>query len=165
MSGWLPDAGAIRQADRVTDGGGDVSRATCVVAALALLAAGGCGSGDVAAVPVGDAELDGVTWRLTSVTLDGDRARTWPWSDLTLTVDGGRASGGVACNDWSTAWDADGTNLDVGDELTVTLAGCVGPADPAGLLFLPALQRVDHGVRQGRTLVLTGSDVELRFTG
>lgn len=118
-----------------------------VLAACSLLPSGG---------------FDG-EWRLSAGTVDGQAIPIQGNAPPTLTLAGGEARGSGGCNSFSGSVTISGDRIDFGD-LASTLIGCEDPLARAEQLYLTALGRVERGARDGTSLTLRGTDVELAFT-
>ncbi len=150
--------------------------------ALALVAFA-CGGDDDDAVSTGDGgaddgssttgdDADGTEpdgdvfgtdeWVLTSGTVDGADLSLLDTHPVTLRVDGGEVGGTAACNSYFGTV-VDDTTLFEG--FAVTEMACDPPESMAlESTFLDALGRVTDAALDGDDLVLTGPDVELRFS-
>ncbi|MCP2331323.1 Heat shock protein HslJ [Actinoalloteichus cyanogriseus DSM 43889] len=145
-----------------------------VLLAAVLSAMAGCGQDpgpaatgadspaiDVAAPRTGLAALEG-EWQLVGgSTADGpvDVLDHYP---VTLTVTDGEATGKAACNLYGGPFHA------VGDGISFpspewTEMGCEQPVMDLEMTYLAALSAVGRARHDGDALVLTGTDVELRF--
>lgn len=150
--------------------------------ALALVAFA-CGGDDDDAVSAGDggaddgsgtagdgvdgAEPDGdifgsAQWKLASGTVDGDDLSLLNTHPITMRVDGGEVAGTAACNSYFGTV-VDGATLFEG--FGATEMACDPPESmELEFTFLDALGRVTDAAVDGDDLVLTGPDVELRFS-
>ncbi|HEX2765702.1 MAG TPA: META domain-containing protein [Candidatus Limnocylindria bacterium] len=81
---------------------------------------------------------------------------------VTLKVDGTEVSGTAACNGFSGSVEATATGIRFRD-LFQTLIGCDQPIAALEAAFMEALQAAEVVDRQGDTLTLRGTDLELRF--
>ncbi len=128
----------------------------------ALLVA--CGSsGAPPASPSGDAFDPRGSWELTSGSADGadiPRAEDHP---ITLTIEGSEIGGTAACNSYGGRLTVTDGRLVISD-LAMTAMGCEEPAMTAEAAYMAALAAVDSIEGDGGELVLTGPDVELRFS-
>ncbi len=129
-----------------------------LLAVLTVLAAacGGAGAGG------GQIEPDG-PWLLSSGTSGGNPIQLIDSHPVTLVVDGSRISGTAACNGYGGNWSLNGSAVTI-SEVAQTEMACE-PMETMDLerTFLEALTKVDTAAIVDDQLVLTGSDIELRF--
>ncbi|WP_418152719.1 META domain-containing protein [Actinoalloteichus caeruleus] len=133
-------------------------RRRTVPALLAVVLAGAVGCGHE---PGASSALEG-EWALVAGTgaegpFDLDDA-----DPVSLSVVDGEVRGTAACNLYTGAVDAadDGVRINLDG---VTARGCDGPTMDLEMTYLAALSAVGGAHRDGDALVLTGSQVELRF--
>jgi heat shock protein HslJ len=133
--------------------------ATRLVAALLAAGAAGCGAGGP---PAAEPPLVSGSWQLVSgATPDGEL--TAPAQHrITLVFEGGRVGGTAACNSYGGSVEVDGERLVLGD-LSQTEMACDPPVMAAEAAYLAALRGVDSISGEGKSLVLAGAGVELRF--
>lgn len=138
-------------------------KAILLVAAVGVVV-GGCGVDNTS--PSGSGEessLKGGTWVLTEGTVDGRPVTVPAGRRISLTVDGDRAGGTAACNDYGGTVDLDGQHVTV-TVTSMTEMACGPAVMKAQDQFLEALPQVTTAVRQGGQLQLTGPEVALSFT-
>lgn len=117
------------------------------------------GGGNGGASQPATAPLDG-EWRLVSGT--GPAGKIPVPEHVTLTLDGRKASGVSACNNYSADVDIDGPALAV-KGMGGTAMGCPGKRMVAEERYSAALQAADTIERSGDMLDITGRDVALHF--
>lgn len=135
-----------------------------LLAAAVGVVVSGCGAENTS--PWGSGEessLEGGTWVLTEGTVDARSVTVPAGRRISLTVDGDRAGGTAACNDYGAMVDLDGQHVTV-TVTNVTDMGCGPAAMEAQDQFLRALPQVTTAVREGDQFQLTGPEVALSFT-
>ncbi len=111
----------------------------------------------------GTTSLDG-EWLLQAGTNQGAAIPIVAGSKVTLQVDGTRAGGTAACNSYGGKIVISGSNISI-SELGQTEMACLDNRLMAlESAYLAALPRVTTVARSGNSLLLTGPQVELRFT-
>lgn len=130
------------------------ARVPGLLAALVLAAAaiGGCGGSSP-----GSAGLPGSQWELDIGALGG--AGGSEVSSFLAFGQDARVHGNDGCNDFSGAYQSDGTALRLGP-LAATQRACAGPAQEVAAKVGPALERVRSFEQQADTLVLQDADGE-----
>jgi heat shock protein HslJ len=132
-----------------------VRRAAILLVAAALLPACGGGTG-------GSPDVDG-QWEFAGGTADGTALPRPPATSATLELDG-RDLGGVAfCNRYFSSYRLTGPSFSL-DGVGQTEMGCEPDVMAAETAYLEALTAVSSAETTDEGLVLTGDDVELRFT-
>jgi heat shock protein HslJ len=102
-------------------------------------------------------------WRLSAGTVDGQEIAVPANPPMTLTLAGSEVGGSGGCNSFGGSVAVTGDQVDFGD-LASTLIGCDEPLARGEQIYLTALGRVERGARDGASLTLRGTGVELRFT-
>jgi len=104
------------------------SRAT--IAALATVALTASLAGAALAQdepePTGGADIEGLTWLLTSQMVDGAMVETPERVTVSLLMDGGQAGGNAGCNSYFTSYELDGPDLTFG-QVGSTMMACLPP--------------------------------------
>jgi heat shock protein HslJ len=132
-----------------------VHRAAFLLAAVLVLAACGGGAGGVPDV-AGE-------WEFAGGTADGADLPRPGGAAATLEVDGDELRGVAFCNHWFSSYRLSGSSFAVSG-LGSTEMGCEPDVMAAESAFLAALGAVDTVAADADGLLLTGDDVELRFT-
>lgn len=129
--------------------------AVAPLAALVLVAAGGCGGDDEATSD--PSSVEGVPWVLVSgVDVDG-----WEASAPSISFgEDGTASGSSGCNQWGGSYTFDGDTLELG-EIAMTSMGCPPPADEVERAYMDALEQANRWRVEDGELVLLDDDAEL----
>jgi heat shock protein HslJ len=98
----------------------------------------------------GTDNLAGTSWILT--TLNGQRGL----ADATVTLNfaDGRASGTDGCNNYTTAYTADGTNLKIQQPIATTLMACPEPIMNQAAAYMKALEQTATYKVDGKQLTL-----------
>lgn len=145
---------------------------TRILIAVLALALVGCGS-DPRPAPVQDpspttASPDDVTdvdWMLTASSVNGEPLPNPDTHPITLRFENGRMVGTSACNNYGadTVLAADGT-IDVGMAMSTMMACEPREVMVAETAYHNALPGLERWALDGDELVLTGPDVELRFS-
>lgn len=133
-----------------------MSRAALLLAVVLALAACGGGSGGPAPDLAGE-------WQFAGGTADGVELPRPPGAAATLEVDGGELRGTAFCNHWFGSYRTDGSSFAVSG-LGSTEMACAPDVMEAESAFLAALGAVDAVAADDEGLLLTGDEVELRFT-
>jgi heat shock protein HslJ len=123
-----------------------------LLAGCAAAAGGGSASVDVAG-----------EWELVSGTAAGTPLPRPKSSRATLTFDAGEAGGQSFCNHYFSSYTLDGDSIRF-DGIGGTEMGCEPEIMAAESAYVAALGSVTRIARDGDELVLTGDDVELRFS-
>ncbi|MGY1802105.1 META domain-containing protein [Blastococcus sp. SYSU D00922] len=130
-------------------------RAPLLFAAVLALAACGGGTGSAP-------DLAG-EWEFAGGTADGAALPRPDGATATLEVDGDELRGLAFCNHWFASYRLDGSSFSVSG-LGSTQMGCEPEVLAAESAFLAALGAVDTAASGDDGLLLTGDEVELRFT-
>ncbi|MGN6606558.1 MAG: META domain-containing protein [Jatrophihabitans sp.] len=129
-------------------------RATWLLSAAAVAAAavgigfavsgpGGGGHGrPVATSEAGSSGLDGTSWRLSTLTVDGRRATIA--GSPTLAFDGGKISGSNGCNFFGGTVSVDGDTMTIGD-LAETANGCLPAPGATGPDSITTINEILQG--------------------
>jgi heat shock protein HslJ len=107
------------------------------------------------------ASLDG-EWQLQAGTNQGQPVPIVAGSGITLNVDGTQV-GGIACNHYGGTIRVQGNSVAI-SALSMTEMACQENLMASESAYLAALPRVTTATRSGNGLVLSGPDVELRYT-
>ena len=110
----------------------------------------------------GSASLDG-EWLLQAGTNQGQGIPMVAGSKITLRVDGTQAGGSAACNLYGGTIQVNGSSIVI-SALSMTEMACQENLMASESAYLAALPRVTTAERNGDGLVLTGPQVELRYT-
>lgn len=111
-----------------------------------------------------NASLNG-EWQLQSGTNQGAAIPIVAGHAVTLRIDGTSVDGTAACNHYGGKLEINGTTIKL-SELGQTEMACADDGVMASeAAYVAALPRVTGAERDGDSLVLTGPNVELRFTG
>ena len=110
-----------------------------------------------------NAALDG-EWQLQAGTNQGAAIPIAAAHPITLTIDGADVGGTSACNHYGGKLEVSGTTLKFSDLGGTEMACLDGDVMASEAAYLAALPRVATAARDGDSLVLSGPDVELRFT-
>lgn len=109
------------------------------------------------------ASLNG-QWQLQQGTNQGAAVPIATGHPITLKIDGTVVGGSSACNQYGGTLEINGTTVKI-SALSMTEMACQDDRAMASeAAYLAALPRVTGAERDGDGLVLTGTDVELRFT-
>jgi heat shock protein HslJ len=130
--------------------------ATMVVALLLV----GCRSTSVDGGG-GPVAADG-DWQLPSGSVDGAAFPVVAEAPITMTVTGTTIGGRAACNQYSGAMSADGSEP-MFQVTSMTAMACAEPVMAAETAFLAAVARVQGATRDGDRLTLSGPGIELDF--
>jgi heat shock protein HslJ len=133
-----------------------------ITAALLLVVLGACGSPGGTLVPDEPVDMDG-SWQLSSGSLNDLALAILDDHPITLTINGSEIGGTAACNHYGGRFEMSGGHLTI-DDLAMTAMGCEEPVASAEAAYTAALRFVDAVARHGDELVLSGANVELRFT-
>ena len=106
--------------------------------------------------------LDG-EWLLQAGTNQGQAVPIVAGSKITLKIDGTQAGGSAACNIYGGTIQVNGASIVI-SALSMTEMACQENVMASESAYLAALPRVTTAARNGDRLVLTGPEVELRFT-
>jgi heat shock protein HslJ len=113
-------------------------------------------------VPGGDVDLDG-GWQLEEGTVRGQAVPIIDGHRITLTIDGSQAGGIAACNHYGASLAIDGDEVRF-TQLSQTDMACEPTeAMVAEQSYLAALGLVNKAAREGKRLVLSGADADLRY--
>jgi heat shock protein HslJ len=110
----------------------------------------------------GTASLDG-EWLLQAGTNQGVAIPIVAGGKITLRVDGTNAGGSAACNLYGGTIQVNGSTVGI-NALSMTEMACQENLMAAESAYLAALPRVTTATRSGSSLLLSGPQVELRFT-
>ena len=138
-------------------------RRAAAFALLPLLAACASASSSSGSPSAQGAGLEGTTWVLT--TSLGGMADTGPAkAQIDIRFEAGQASGSSGCNHYGGAYTVQGSSLSFGP-LASTAMACPEPIMTIESQYLQALAKVDGYTvsSDGKSLTLTGPDVELAF--
>ena len=108
------------------------------------------------------ASLDG-EWQLQAGTNQGQAIPIVAGSRITLKVDGTTAGGSAACNTYGGTVQVNGSSVAI-SALSMTEMACQEDLMASEAAYLAALPRVTTAVLTGDSLVLSGPEVELRYT-
>ena len=112
------------------------------------------------AAPAPEANIEGVTWLLTSQAVDGQLAAL-PMGDppllVSLRMEEGRASGTGGCNNYFGGYTLDGSSLTF-DAMGATQMFCEGPAGEVEAAYLANLALVASWASDGSTLSLADAE-------
>ena len=111
----------------------------------------------------GTTTLDG-EWLLQAGTNQGVAIPIVGGSTVTLKVDGTRAGGSAACNSYGGKIEVSGSSIAIGELIQTEMACLDNRLMALESAYLAALPRVTTAARKGNGLLLTGPQVELRFT-
>lgn len=107
--------------------------------------------------------LEGPTWSVSHLTVDGTETHPIDGSTLTATFESGSVSGVAGCNSYTGAFSTDGDSIEIGP-LASTLVFCDGLMDQEAA-FLGLLQTAETYSVDGDTLTLeTAGSTVLEFT-
>jgi heat shock protein HslJ len=96
--------------------------------------------------------LEGPTWVVQHLTVDGTQTHPIEGSSLTATFDGDNVSGLAGCNSFSGGFTTDGDSIEIGP-LASTMVFCDGVMDQEAA-YLTLLQSADSYSVDGDTLTL-----------
>lgn len=108
------------------------------------------------------ASLDG-EWQLQAGTNQGKAVPIVAGSRITLNVEGTQVGGSAACNTYGGSIKLQGTSVAI-SALSMTEMACQENLMASEAAYLAALPRVTTATLSGNGLVLSGPDVELRYT-
>ncbi|HTI30079.1 MAG TPA: META domain-containing protein [Methylomirabilota bacterium] len=111
----------------------------------------------------GTASLDG-EWLLQAGTNQGVAIPLVAGSTVTLQVAGTQAGGSAACNSYGGKLQVSGSTISIGELFQTEMACLDNRLMELESAYLAALPRVTTAARSGNGLLLTGPQVELRFT-
>jgi heat shock protein HslJ len=131
-------------------------------AAVLLLVLGACGSPGGTFLPDDPVDIDG-SWQLSAGSLNDRALQILDDHPITLTIEGSEIGGTAACNHYGGRFEMRAGRLTI-DDLAMTAMGCEEPVAAAEAAYTAALGSVDAVARDGDELVLSGPNVELRFT-
>ena len=106
--------------------------------------------------------IDG-EWRLQAGTNQGQAVPIVAGSRITLKVDGTNAGGSAACNTYGGTIQVGGSSVAI-SALSMTEMACQENLMASEAAYLAALPRVTTVALTGNSLVLSGPEVELRYT-
>jgi heat shock protein HslJ len=127
---------------------------------LTVLLLAGCAAASGGGSPSVDVAGD---WELVSGTASGQPLPQPDAGRATLAFDAGEAGGQSFCNRYFSSYTLDGDSIRF-DGIGGTEMGCEPEIMAAESAYVAALGAVTRIARDGDDLVLTGDDVELRFT-
>ena len=137
------------------------NRFALLAAALMLTACGSVGS------PSSDASEDPFdpqgSWELISGSVDGAEIPIVDDNPITLTIEGAEIGGTAACNSYGGRLTVIDGRLEIRD-LGMTAMGCEEPLMAAEAAYTAALAGVESIGGEGGELVLSGPNIELRFS-
>lgn len=110
----------------------------------------------------GTTSLDG-EWLLQAGTNQGQAVPIVAGSKITLKIDGNQAGGSAACNLYGGTIQVNGSSIAI-SALSMTEMACQENVMASESAYLAALPRATMAARSGNGLLLTGPQVELRFT-
>ena len=110
----------------------------------------------------GTTSLDG-EWLLQAGTNQGQAVPIVAGSKITLKIDGTQAGGSAACNLYGGTIQVNGSSIAI-SALSMTEMACQENVMASESAYLAALPRATMAARSGNGLLLTGPQVELRFT-
>lgn len=131
-------------------------RATILSATILAVLLSGCSLPGEA-----PASLDG-EWLLQAGTNQGAALPIVAGSKISLKIDGQQAGGSAACNLYGGTIKVSGSSISI-SALSMTEMACQENLMASETAYLAALPRVTTVARSGRSLVLSGPQVELRF--
>lgn len=135
-----------------------------LMAALLATACGGSSEREPGTAPpraVADPRVQGL-WTLESGHGPSGEVEPVAGNDITLEIEGGKARGSAGCNTYGGSVVVDGTSFDAGG-FAVTEIGCPDQLVEPETRYLEAIDVADTVAVEGKTLTLTGADVELVF--
>lgn len=109
-----------------------------------------------------NASLNG-EWQLQAGTNQGAALPIPAANPITLKIQGSEVGGVSACNHYGGTLEIDGMAIKI-SALSMTEMACQEDLMAAEAAYLAALPRATSATRDGDSLVLSGPDVELRFT-
>ena len=107
--------------------------------------------------------LDG-EWRLSAGTDHGQPIPIVAAGKITLQVKGAQLGGTAACNSYGGKIVVNGSAITIGELIQTEMACLDDRLMASEAAYLAALPQVTKAARNGATLVLTGPQVELRYT-
>lgn len=107
--------------------------------------------------------LDG-EWRLQAGTSQGAAIPIAAGHPITLKIDGTQVGGSAACNSYGGKLAIDGTTIKVSELIQTEMACADAGVMASEAAYLGALSEVTTAARDGDSLVMSGPQVELRFT-
>lgn len=107
--------------------------------------------------------LDG-DWLLQAGTNHGVAIPTVAGSRVTFQVDGTKIGGSAACNSYGGKIEVSGSSIAVSELIQTEMACLDNRLMALESAYLAALPRVTTAERSGNSLLLTGPEVEMRFT-
>jgi heat shock protein HslJ len=132
------------------------------LAVVLILAA--CGSmGTPPTSPSGDPFDPQGSWELTSGEVDGAEIPIVDDHPITVTIEGSEIGGTAACNSYGGRLTVTDGRVEIRD-LGMTAMGCEEPVMAAEAAYTAALTAVESIGGEGGELVLSGPNVELRFS-
>jgi heat shock protein HslJ len=136
-----------------------VRRSLAAVTLALALAASACSA------PGGEADVDLTgTWVLVAGRTAAGPLVVGPYAHVTLTFDDDSVGGKAACNDYGADYELDGDSFDVtGPGIGQTDMGCDEEREMLDSAYFSALTEVALVARDGRTLIMTGEDVQLEL--
>lgn len=137
------------------------NRIALLAVALILAACGSAGTPPTS--PSGDPFDPQGSWELTSGRAGGAEIPILDDHPITLTIRGSEIGGTSACNGYGGGLTVTNGRLEIG-ELAMTAMGCEAPVMAAEGAYTAALASVESIGGDGGELVLSGPNVELRFT-
>ena len=103
------------------------------------------------------------SWELSSGSVNGAEIPIVDDHPITLTIEGAEIGGTAACNSYGGRLTVTDGRLEIRD-LGMTAMGCEEPAMAAEAAYTAALTAVESIGGEGGELVMSGPDVELRFS-
>jgi heat shock protein HslJ len=108
-------------------------------------------------------QLEGPTWVVEHLTVDGTQTHPVEGSSLTATFDGDNVSGLAGCNSFSGGFTTDGNDIEIGP-LASTMVFCDGLMDQEAA-YLTLLQSAETYSVDGSTLTLEiGGSAVIEFS-
>jgi len=105
-------------------------------------------------------DLEGPTWQLGSLEVDGQVSDAVAGAPVTATFEDGVVAGSGGCNTYSGSYTVDGDAISFGP-IASTLIACEDPIGSQEFAFFAALGRADSFDVSGGTLTLSEGDTEL----
>lgn len=133
----------------------DMKKLTLVLALLMVLAACGGGAQESPDI-IGD-------WVMNGASIGGESMVIPDNAVISLTADAVNIGGTSACNQYGGSYTINGNSIEIADVFS-TMMACEEPLMATETAYLAALEQVDTVTMDGGELVLTGADVELRFS-
>ena len=136
-------------------------RVPLLAVALMLVACGSAGAPPTS--PSGEPFDPQGSWELSSGSVNGAEIPIVDDHPITLTIEGAEIGGTAACNSYGGRLTITDGRLEIRD-LGMTAMGCEEPLMAAEAAYTAALTAVESIGGEGGELVMSGPDVELRFS-